>query len=151
MKQPNRHGSALLELCKTCGLRILNGRSGRDATVGECTYQGTNGKSVVDYILCHNRNLKRVLDFNIEKTTVHSDHNLVYCQLLRHNHDTCNQDTSYSSNPARKLIWDCSKRIEFTQQLGSDVINVKFQIYSVKDVIVRKKLKHWSKILLVYC
>ncbi|CAH3165340.1 unnamed protein product, partial [Porites lobata] len=45
----NDHGKQLLDLCKTCDLRILNGRSKGD-TLGKFTFHSINGISTVDYI-----------------------------------------------------------------------------------------------------
>ena len=41
----------LLDFCKQNGLRICNGRLGLDYGVGECTFVGSTGSSVVDYII----------------------------------------------------------------------------------------------------
>ena len=46
----NDHGKQLLDLCKTCDLRILNGRSKGD-TLGKFTFHPINGISTVDYII----------------------------------------------------------------------------------------------------
>ena len=46
----NDHGKQLLDLCKTCDLRILNGRSTGD-TLGKFTYHSINGVSTVEYII----------------------------------------------------------------------------------------------------
>ena len=47
----NRHGIHFLELCKSTGMLILNGRVGRDKDIGEFTRDDTTGKSVVDYVI----------------------------------------------------------------------------------------------------
>ena len=51
-KMINNYGRLLLELCKTCSLRILNGRAGTDRGVGKWTCTKHNGPSVVDYVAC---------------------------------------------------------------------------------------------------
>ena len=47
----NKHGIQLLELCKSAGILILNGRIGHDRGIGEFTRDDTTGKSVVDYAI----------------------------------------------------------------------------------------------------
>ena len=47
----NSNGRLLLDFCKGTGLRIANGRVGHNANIGECTYVGRNGISLIDYIL----------------------------------------------------------------------------------------------------
>ena len=48
--QVNEHGKSLLELCKTCDLRIVNGRTTGD-TFGRITYHSPKGISTVDYFI----------------------------------------------------------------------------------------------------
>ena len=45
-------GVKLLQICKDAGLRILNGRLGEDAGIGNFTFQSSRGKSVIDYVIC---------------------------------------------------------------------------------------------------
>ena len=46
----NNHGKKLIEICKTCDLRILNGRTLGDS-LGQPTFHGKNGISTIDYII----------------------------------------------------------------------------------------------------
>ena len=48
--QVNDHGKSLLDLCKTCDLRIVNGRTTGD-TFGRITYHSPRGISTVDYFI----------------------------------------------------------------------------------------------------
>ena len=47
----NDHGNHLLELCKSTGLVIFNGRLGADKGTGEYTRVDTTGCSVIDYFV----------------------------------------------------------------------------------------------------
>ena len=47
----NKHGIKLLDLCKSAGILILNGRIGHDKGIGESTRDDTTGKSVVNYAI----------------------------------------------------------------------------------------------------
>ena len=48
----NTQGRSVLEVCKICDLRIVNGRSGLDKDIGRYTCYTHNGRSTVDYVLC---------------------------------------------------------------------------------------------------
>lgn len=47
----NASGVKLLDLCKGTDLRIVNGRVGEDAGVGQFTFMSPRGNSVIDYVL----------------------------------------------------------------------------------------------------
>lgn len=51
------HGRKLLDLCKSSGFIIANGRLGDDYGIGEVTYHSTHGVSTVDYLLLHNTDI----------------------------------------------------------------------------------------------
>ncbi|CAB4039092.1 Hypothetical predicted protein [Paramuricea clavata] len=46
----NSHGKHLLEICKNCDLRILNGRTKGDS-LGKTTFHSKNGISTIDYVV----------------------------------------------------------------------------------------------------
>ena len=54
----NSRGRKLLELCKSEGFVIANGRLGDDYGVGEVTYYAIQGKSTADYLLLHNTRVR---------------------------------------------------------------------------------------------
>lgn len=68
-KQVNKFGLELLEFCKTYMIRICNGRKGRDQGIGNFTFIGAGGNSVIDYILCSDSVLDSVYKFDIEDRT----------------------------------------------------------------------------------
>ena len=47
----NDNGTLLIDFCIQTGLRVANGRVGEDATEGKCTYVGSNGSSLIDYVI----------------------------------------------------------------------------------------------------
>lgn len=47
------------------GLRIANGRVGRDAGVGECTNVGSKGCSLIDYVLVSQSLLRQYTSFQV--------------------------------------------------------------------------------------
>ena len=73
----NRHGSRLIELCKTSNMFILNGRCGRDYGVGRYTRVNTMGSSVIDYVLCTAKVHQRITEFQVGNKMPESDHNPV--------------------------------------------------------------------------
>ena len=63
------------------GLRICNGRLGSDLGIGNYTYVGSSGKSVVDYLLVNPFLLDHFLTFEIgEKSFVRSLCNSFFCE-----------------------------------------------------------------------
>jgi hypothetical protein len=49
LRSPNSFGSRILELCKSSGLRIGNGRIGQDSS--KITFSNKNGCSINDYLM----------------------------------------------------------------------------------------------------
>ena len=69
----NKHGIQLLELCKSAGILILNGRIGHDKGIGEFTRDDTTGKSVVDYAIATPKLFKLVRDLRVHRKFLESD------------------------------------------------------------------------------
>ena len=46
-----------IDACIATGLRLVNGRLGRDKGVGNFTYMSNSGNSVVDYVLAERARL----------------------------------------------------------------------------------------------
>jgi hypothetical protein len=70
----NSNGTRLLELCKSTGLRIVNGRKGTDANIGHFTCITARGKSLVDYVVCSDQLLDNIISFNVGDIHPYSDH-----------------------------------------------------------------------------
>ncbi|XP_063447953.1 uncharacterized protein LOC134727502 [Mytilus trossulus] len=71
-KAPNSFGQRILQLCKSSGLRICNGRFGEDS--GKITFNNKNGCSVIDYLLLSENMFKIVKSFNVGMFTSFSCH-----------------------------------------------------------------------------
>ena len=69
----NRNGRALIDFCKETGMRIMNGRIGDEASVGNYTYVGRTGSSVVDYVICFPSIINRFISFNVLEPNILSD------------------------------------------------------------------------------
>ena len=76
----NDHGKQLLDLCKTCDLRILNGRSKGD-TLGKFTFHSINGISTVDYIIVSHDLFTSVQGFAVKQPNIFSDHSQIVCWI----------------------------------------------------------------------
>ncbi|VDI64106.1 Hypothetical predicted protein [Mytilus galloprovincialis] len=72
VKAPNSFGRRILELCKSSGLRICNGRYGVDS--GKITFQNKNGSSLIDYLLMSHDSI----DYLIKQLSV-KDFNTYSC------------------------------------------------------------------------
>ena len=70
----DKHGRQLLDLCKSTGFVIANGRLGTDKDIGQWTYAGNNGCSVLDYCIIKPNDFKHIVDFGILPFTDFSDH-----------------------------------------------------------------------------
>ena len=86
--QTNDHGKTLLDICKTCDLRILNGRTKEDS-FGKITYHSPIGISTVDYVIVSHNFMNLVENFIVKlkknnprfSLTIHKL--LVGCEFLR--------------------------------------------------------------------
>ena len=64
----------MIEFCKSSGLRIANGRIGSDKDLGQFTYLGKKGNSVVDYFLLDQNSFDLISEFRIGDISDFSDH-----------------------------------------------------------------------------
>ena len=80
-KHINKSGKFLLEMCKECGVNILNGRTTGDMT-GKPTCITYNGSSLVDYCLVNKSLQHSVGYFEVKKFTVFSNHCPISCALF---------------------------------------------------------------------
>ena len=91
-KVVNTFGSDLLELCKAYSLRILNRRTGSDKQIGEYTFIGPNGNSVIDYGICSKYLYKLVENFEIDTRTESCHSPIIITYKLR------SPEIAYSEN-----------------------------------------------------
>ena len=76
----NEHGNCLLDICKTCDLRILNGRSKGDS-FGKITYHSPKGINTVDYFIVSHNMLNLEDNVIVKKPTIFSDHSQITCSI----------------------------------------------------------------------
>lgn len=129
----NDHGKQLLDLCKTCDLRILNGRSKGD-TLGKFTFHSINGISTVDYIIVSHDLFTSVQGFAVKQPNIFSDHSQIVC-WIKTGTDLSNNNNSFQERNNVKLpqqyVWDETSAAKFTAALS-------FQRYSVSITSLRK-------------
>ena len=64
----------MIEVCKSSGLQIANGRIGIDKDFGQFTCLGKKGNSVVDYFLLDQNSFDLISEFCIGDISGFSDH-----------------------------------------------------------------------------
>ena len=62
----NNFCKSLLDLCSTMNIHFMNGRCGSDSEVGDYTYIGNRGTSLIDYVISSSRWFELVYDFNVQ-------------------------------------------------------------------------------------
>ena len=102
----NKHGIQLLELCKSAGILILNGRIGLEKGIGECTRDVTTGKSVVDYAIGTLKLFKLVRDLRVHRKFPDADYRPISLPILT----ACIESNSRNRPPVEwephaKYIW----------------------------------------------
>ena len=91
----NDHGKQLLDLCKTCDLRILNGRSKGD-TLGKFTYHS------VDYDIVSHDLFASVQGFPVKQPNIFSDHSQIVC-WIKIGTDLSNNNNNFQDKSNVKL------------------------------------------------
>ena len=76
--QINEHGKSLLEICKACDMRILNGRTTGDS-FGKITFHSPKGISTVDYFIVSHELMNSIENFMVKDPTIFSDHSQLTC------------------------------------------------------------------------
>ena len=125
-------GTQLLDMCKSAGLRIVNGRTAGD-TLGAFTCYRPAGKSAVDFFIVQQTMLKNILYFKVDTISEMSDHCLIEIKL---NHELIQLNeiprTDNLLNPIfPRFVW--TPEIALTYQsalLDDDIQNKHIQFLS---------------------
>ena len=118
----NDHGKVLLQLCKNCNLRILNGTTLGDS-LGKPTYHGRHGTSLLDYAICHQDLVPRIENLVIKPPSYLSDHSQILTWVktklpIAQEQNPPNAPTSQHKLPVQ-FIWENNSVYLFKQQLLS--------------------------------
>ena len=133
----NSHGKALLEICKSADLRILNGRVTGDS-LGRVTFHGKNGvsTSVVDYAVCDQDLLSHVANFVVKDPLHLSDHSPITTWLninkkTSYNHTILEGDTL--TRLPKQFLWENDSAQKFKDALRSPRIQTLTRDYIAGD------------------
>ena len=123
--QSNTHGHNVIDLCKTCNLRILNGRKLGDS-FGKPTFFSNEGcPSTIDYAIISDMYLHQVSSFTVKPQRSLSDH----CQIITHIKTPSDVRTTTNQNRLKeKLIkllpnfhWSSESNVIFKAALNTPV------------------------------
>ena len=122
----NNMGIELIDLCRTNGYVIVNGRLGNDAGIGKTTCKNV---SVVDYAIVSYDLLPNVMDFSvIDFDELFSDvHNPIEINFSLQSSDRVplnhrKKENNLCTNDETFIRWDKSKKNDFTRSLDNDKI-----------------------------
>ena len=106
-KTRNHYGNCLLDLCKTSGLRIMNGRF-LDASSQYTCISHTGGGSVIDYLLCNTATKKEIIDFSVGNRVESDHHPLIFSVKRKVRSNICTTESGCNVNvdPMIKLVWN---------------------------------------------
>jgi exonuclease III len=145
----NAFGSKLLDLCKSTGLCIVNGRTGKDGSKGEFTCYASRGSSVVDYVLTSADNFVLIKDFFVCEPTPHSDHAPLHLSLACSSHGAIQEEINSPRVTVECLRWKQEGIPAFRElvtsklpdlqtivsSLNQSVISVDSAVASVTDIL----------------
>ena len=105
----NDNGNLLIDFCIQTGLRIANGRVGADAMEGKCTYVGSRGSSLIDYVIVSEDLLSHISDFYVSDPNILSDHCTVNFVIQNSISETKDEEVDLDiSYVQTKYVWDKS-------------------------------------------
>ena len=151
------HGRQRLDLCKSSGFIIANGRLGNDHGIGEVTYQSTHGGSIVDYLLLHNTDIGSLLNVEVLMPNEYSDHVPLCFSFLQQNHSSVSTDNA--STPQNKIFWDSDREPLFRQHTTeplptlNHINNAKCTINEKVDILSSYLAENSTKVFgkICYC
>lgn len=112
----NTRGNKLIEIIEQLGVFILNGRTLGDS-VGNYTYLGNNGCSVIDLVCASFCSLSLIKDLNIINISNLSDH--FACELRLYSGPYADSSSCIQTNPTARVLRDqyhLSKFVECLRQ-----------------------------------
>ncbi len=122
-KTVNNFGKYLLDLCAVLNIHMMNGRCGKDKQVGDFTFMGVSGASVIDYLLASSTLFEHVIDFSIDSRceSTHIPLTMKLRTTLMTRGD-CNNNTKHKTEKSFIFVWDNKKLQIFRDNLHSDPV-----------------------------
>ena len=121
----NNNGSHVIDICKTLGLDIVNGRLGDDNGIGNFTYFNKNGGcSTIDYAIVSHELFYNIQNFQVDLfdkclSDVHCPIVMTLQSNHTHNQDIHNVNTICDSSKPRYMSfkWDRENANEYSYRL----------------------------------
>jgi exonuclease III len=137
----NNYGLRLLEMCKTLGICIMNGRVGSDNGIGQTTCDDT---SVVDYIISTLKIFPFIADFKVmdfdcnfsdKHCPLYLGLKVVDSSFFKVNTDTTDniRSNDLSNGGSSKPKWSNEKAEEFKANLSDEKVSQLYDILQVVD------------------
>lgn len=131
--QTNSHGHALLDICKTHNLRILNGRKFGDSHGNFTFFNQRNGCSVVGYAIISDSFHDNANAFVVMPQTILSDH----CQIVTWISTALKRTGNKSSYPwiplPKKFKWKSNSKPLFINALASNECKKKIETFIISS------------------
>ena len=143
----NGHGLKLLEVCKSTGLVIFNGRLGSDKGKGEYTRVDTTGCSVVDYFVGSPSVFDMVTNFCVQTKFPESDHRPIECSLrciVTSDYHNINVPTAADWLPCVKYVW-CHEDLNTIRSVLGDAQSQKHRSAIVDAVVSKSSSDHLAR------
>ena len=114
----------MTDLCKTCDLRIVNGRSGLDNTIGEFTCQTYNGESTIDYVLVDSETFRKIDSFkilNLDKSISDVHRPIVFEVLIN---DEWNRTGNRPNNKEHRVrLWNKTVEAKYREVFQTQTVH----------------------------
>jgi exonuclease III len=130
------HGKQLLSLCRSSGLRIVNGRILGDSLGNYTCFSHTGSPSVIDYMLAHEDIFSIIDSFHVHDPTPHSIHcslSVIIKTNIPHsdtNFDHTNIDLLSQTPRPIQYKWDEDSNLKFNQSMASPSIQALLNKFS---------------------
>ena len=113
----NQHGESLLNLCKSTGIRIINGRLLGDSAGFYTCFSANGAPSVIDYMLISNEMLHTLTFLRVNDPTPYSIHNSLSLSM-RTNPFRCPTKTTPKDSISSKFLWNTGDDIKLKLQIA---------------------------------
>jgi hypothetical protein len=129
----NEHGKKLLSLCKSSGLRILNGRVFGDSTGQPTCFSHNGAPSVIDYALASEDLFQSINCFHVDNPSPSSIH-CVLSTVLNINMDRKDDSNIILDPLPAKFIWREQDSLNFRNAITSTDIQNKIKHFLDKKM-----------------
>jgi len=126
----NNNGHKLIDLCKMSGLKIVNGRIGRDKLLGNFTCHTANGKSVIDYAIASMQLFPYLSDFYVDVldrsiSDVHCAISLYICKSINEQQSVMSipENIAYNKTSSTVCKWKNELSTQYTQAFSHENVN----------------------------